>query len=344
MNPHFVNLSTGATNYLWMFGDGAGSTSTTPTHLYALSGLADSVFHPMLIASSAFGCTDTATANVLVHPAPIAQFTAAPVTGCAPAPIAFQDLSIGAASMTWLFGDGTFLNTSPGNATHTFANATSDPVQYPVRLVASSSFGCLDTSMVPVTIYPAIEAQFQLPGEACSPAELQLEGQSANAVQMLWDMGDGVTLVGSNISHTYLNTGAADTTITITLVATSAYGCTDTVQHSIIIHPLPSAAFIATPFTQTFPSSTVSINNNTPNGQWTYTWSMGDGSTSVDEDPAPHTYATWGSYTILLTVNTGICSDTVSQQVVINPPLPTASFIGSGEGCAPLTVAFTNTS
>lgn len=344
MNPHFVNLSSGGTNFLWLFGDGGGSTSTTPSHQYAQSGLADTLFHPVLIATSSFGCSDTATAAVLVHPAPIAQFTATPPTGCAPAPIAFQDLSIGASALTWLFGDGTFLNASPGNASHTFSNPGSIPAQYPVRLIASSAHGCRDTSLVPVTIYPAIDAAFQLPAEACSPAVLQLTGQSANAVQLLWDMGDGVTLVGSSISHTYVNPGASDSTFTVTLFATSAYGCTDTVQHSIIIHPLPSAAFVATPFTQTFPSATATINNNTANGPWTYTWSMGDGSSSTDQNPAPHQYATWGSYTILLTVTAGNCTDTASQQVVINPPLPTASFIGSGMGCAPLTVRFTNTS
>lgn len=344
MDPHFMNLSTGANSYFWAFGDGGGSTATSPAHQYVQNGLADTVYHPVLVATSAYGCNDTATVTILVHPAPIAQFTATPATGCAPAPIFIQDLSIGAASMSWLFGDGTFQNGAPGNISHTYLNSTGGPAQFPVRLIASSQFGCSDTAEVPVTIYPAIDAAFQLPAEACSPAQVNLEGQSPNAVQMLWNMGDGVTLVGQQVSHTYLNTGTSDTTITVALIATSAYGCTDTVQHSIIIHPLPAASFIATPFSQTFPDATVTIGNNTPDGQWAYSWSMGDGSSSNAEDPAPHVYATWGSYTILLTVSTGICSDTASQQVVINPPLPTASFIGSGNGCAPLTVQFTNTS
>jgi gliding motility-associated-like protein len=43
-------------------------------------------------------------------------------------------------------------------------------------------------------------------------------------------------------------------------------------------------------------------------------------------------------------VSVGGCTDTAFQQVVILPPLPTASFVGQGEGCVPLTVSFTNTS
>ena len=344
LNPHFVNLSTGASTYQWTFGDGAGSAIASPLHTYTHNGLSDAIFHPVLIAGSPYGCSDTATATVRVHPAPIAQFTASPTSVCAPAPISFQDLSIGAVSMAWMFGDGTFQSAPPGNITHPYTNTGSGPLVLPVRLTATSINGCTDTAVVPVTLFPAISSSFQLPSEACSPTVVSLTGTSANATQMLWYMGDGVTLVGSDVNHTYVNTGNADSTYTVTLVATSAYGCTDTVQHAILVHPLPSAAFLATPFVQTFPSSTVSINNTTPLGQWTYAWSFGDGTTSMAQSPAPHSYATWGNYIIRLTVATGICSDTASQLITINPPLPTASFIGSGTGCAPLTVQFTNTS
>lgn len=344
MNPHFVNLSTGASNFFWTFGDGGGSMAQGPSHIYTLSGLSDSLFRPVLIVSSSFGCSDTATAAVLVHPAPIAQFTATPSTACAPVAITFTDLSIGAAALHWQYGDGTFQNAPPGNTGHAYNNTGTVPVQFPVRLTATSAFGCTDTTTVPVTVNPAIDAAFQLPAEACSPAVLNLAAQGSGSVQTLWDMGDGVTLVGNEVAHTYLNPGNGDTTFTVTLTVTSAYGCTRTVQHSIVIHPTPTASFLATPFMQVYPDATVTIGNTTPSGPWNYHWSFGDGATGTVRDPAAHTYSTWGMYTILLTVNTGICTDTASQQITIAPPLPTASFIGSGEGCAPFTVQFTNTS
>lgn len=342
MNPHFVNLSTGADNYLWTFGDGPVSTSATPTHIYMNSGVSDVVFQPVLVASSSFGCSDTATASILVHPAPIAQFTASSLAGCSPDTITLQDLSIGASSMNWQFGDGTFLNAPPGNISHVFINNGTTPAQYPVHLTATSSFGCVDTVTLPITIYPPVQAQFQLPSEACSPAVIDLTDESSGSIQALWDMGDGITLLGANVNHTFLNTGNADVSFTVTLTATSAYGCTSTAQHAIIIHPLPHASFTATPFTQIYPDTTVAITNNTPDGQWSHSWNFGDGSTSTDQHPATHNYTTWGNYTIMLVVNTGACADTATQLVVVEPPLPTASFIGSGEGCAPLTIAFKN--
>lgn len=342
--PHFVNLSTGATSYLWSFGDGGGSTSTTPSHTYMNSGLSDTLFHPVLIATSGFGCTDTATATVLVHPAPIAQFIASPSTGCSPASVTLQDFTIGASTLLWQFGDGSYQNAAPGDITHLFTNTGTSPAQYSVLLTATTAYGCVDTTSAPVTIYPGVQAHFQLPAEACSPAVIDLADESTGASQLLWDMGDGITLLGTNVSHTYLNAGGSDVTYTVTLTATSAYGCTSTEQHDITIHPLPSASFIATPYSQVFPDATVNISNNTPNGQWGYAWHFGDGSSSTEQHPGTHTYGTWGNYTIVLVVSNGACADTATQQVIIDPPLPTALFIGSGEGCAPLTVSFSNQS
>jgi gliding motility-associated-like protein len=343
-HPHFVNVSSGATSYYWAFGDGGGSVIASPTHAYVNEGLNDSTYYPMLVATSAFGCVDTANTAVTVHPAPIAQFTADPSTGCPPLPVDLQDLTIGASTMHWSFGDGTSQNGAPGNVSHTYDDPTTEPVQYDVQLVATSFFGCTDTAVAAVHVYPQVHAQFDLPAEACAPAVLDLVDGSTGAIQTIWTMGDGVTLVGSQVSHTYMNPGMSDVQYTAILTATSAYGCTSTAQHTIVVHPTPDAAFLATPFTQTWPNATVDITNSTPQGTWNYAWAFGDNSTTDVEDPGSHTYGTWGTYTISLMVSTGLCIDTVSQQVTIDPPLPSVGFIGSGEGCGPLTVSFTNTS
>ncbi|MFL5763603.1 MAG: PKD domain-containing protein [Bacteroidia bacterium] len=54
------NLSTGATSYLWNFGDGGTSTLPEPQYLYNSVG----IYNIMLIATSAFGCSDTAYSTV----------------------------------------------------------------------------------------------------------------------------------------------------------------------------------------------------------------------------------------------------------------------------------------
>ncbi len=54
------NQSAGASSYLWEFGDGSSSTLVNPTHNYTLVG----DFQLQLTATSSFGCTDIATAEI----------------------------------------------------------------------------------------------------------------------------------------------------------------------------------------------------------------------------------------------------------------------------------------
>lgn len=61
LSVRFNNLSSNADSYLWIFGDGAGSTLTNPIYTYAEAG----TYTVQLIAQNEFG-TDTMTMNVTV--------------------------------------------------------------------------------------------------------------------------------------------------------------------------------------------------------------------------------------------------------------------------------------
>ena len=345
--PHavsFINTSTGASSYLWSFGDQQGSATASPQHTYFNQGLNDATFSAQLIATSSFGCSDTIATPILVHPQPIAQFIPGLLNGCQPLNVPFQDLTIGAVAAQWSFGDGSLLDTVPGNQAHNYAHASAVTVTFSPQLIATNTFGCTDTSTAAIDVYPAIVAAFSVIGTGCSPLTVQPVNSSTGASSYLWDMGDGNTLMGSNPTHTYVNTTAVDQVRTITLTATSPYGCISVAQQTVIVSPVPQAAFMATPFTQQFPNATVTLNNTSSPGSWTHSWDFGDGSTTGLQQPGTHTYTAWGTFTITLVVSGTACSDTATQPVTITPPLPTASFLGQGEGCAPLTVQFTNTS
>ncbi len=58
----FTNLSTGATRYLWYFGDGDSSTEVNPVHQY----ISTNTFHVVLIAFNNANCTDTFKADVAI--------------------------------------------------------------------------------------------------------------------------------------------------------------------------------------------------------------------------------------------------------------------------------------
>ncbi|MFZ1689201.1 MAG: PKD domain-containing protein, partial [Flavobacteriales bacterium] len=340
----FVNVSQNAVNYFWDFGDGTFSTLPDPAHTYVNQSLADMLFTPMLVATSAFGCSDTAWGNITVHPAPIAQFVPSTIAGCGPLDVGFNDLTIGSVSNAWDFGDFTFLTQAPGDVQHTYSNPGVALTTYDVMMVASTALGCTDTATTQVQLFPDIIAGFSTPSSGCSPLAVSISNTSIGAVSYLWNMGDGTVLTGAAPTYTYVNTSTADQVWTITLIASSAFGCSDTITQLVTVHPVPSAAFMATPFTQQFPASTVSFANTSGPGTWSYTWDFGDGSGSTAQFPPDHTYGTWGQFNVMLVVSSSTCSDTALQLVEVTPPEPTASFTGGGEGCAPLTVTFTNTS
>ncbi len=56
-----TNQSTGATTYQWNFGDGSNSSLTNPSHNYTTIGF----YQIQLIATSQYGCSDTATVNII---------------------------------------------------------------------------------------------------------------------------------------------------------------------------------------------------------------------------------------------------------------------------------------
>ncbi|HQZ42113.1 MAG TPA: PKD domain-containing protein, partial [Flavobacteriales bacterium] len=255
-----------------------------------------------------------------------------------------EDLSIGATNLAWDLGDGQTVNGGPGNVSHTYSNTSSDPVLYDPVLIASTIHGCSDTATSQIEVFPPITAVFSIDTVVCSPFISNIINSSVGAVNYLWTMGDGVILAEQNPIHTYVNSTNSIQTRVITLTTTSAYGCTATSSVTIQVHPVPNAALQATPFTQQFPNATVNFANNSAAGAWTYLWNLDDGTTFNTQTITAHTYSTWGTYQVSLIVSSAICSDTAIQEVVILPPLPTANFIGSGEGCVPLTVDFTNTS
>lgn len=120
------------TDYQWTFvgGNPASSTSATPTVVYAAPG----VYDVMLIATLNNGETRNVTkSNYIVVNENVlkADFTVVSKKVSSGKDILFTNISLGASSYSWDFGDGTAVSTDK-NPTHAFADAGS----YTVKLTA----------------------------------------------------------------------------------------------------------------------------------------------------------------------------------------------------------------
>lgn len=299
----FTNNSTGppVLSYFWDFGDGNFSTATNPVNTY----LSNGSFIVTLITTSSAGCVDTMRSNPILVGGFITSFTA-PSGICVNETATFTNTSSPTPnSSSWTFGDGGTANSI--NATHSY----SVPGTYTVWLYNTFS-SCVDSISQIITVNPRPVADFTAPVTSRCGPPLTVNFQdlsSGGAVSWLWDFGDGNTSAAQNPSHTYTSYGS----FTVTLIASNAFGCTDTItkagyiliqRASISIPVLPARGCI--PFTITMVPVITALDVIT-----SYDWDFGDGGTSTLANPT-HTYIAQGTYTVrlIITTSTG-CSDTL---------------------------------
>lgn len=317
------------TGWAWTFGDAGTSTLQHPTHTYATAGS----YTVTLTVTTNKGCVSTVySAPVVIHPLPVPGFTH--TQACLPFGITgFTNTSTvadaTALSYLWNFGDPAsgVLNTSTAtNPTHYFS--TTGP--YTVTLTVTSAPGCINvTTQVISDIYAQAHADFTVNAENClndvTSFTSNATGSGSPIVQYHWDFGDATFSTLQNPTHTYLTAG----TKTIKHWVVTDKGCfSDTTTHTVVINPLPTAAFTyAAPRCETrvITFTDVSVPNAGVLTNWA--WNFGDGNTSTLQNPT-HSFAAAGPYTVTLTVTTskGCVSAVFSKQVIINP-LPVAGFI-----------------
>ncbi|MFZ4059381.1 MAG: PKD domain-containing protein, partial [Ferruginibacter sp.] len=217
----FNNTSTGATTYLWQFGDATTSTVLSPNHTYTTPGSYDVT----LWAFNPLGCgTWTRKLGVVKIQAPHAQINGLPVDRCAPLTQIFSSTvtSIdGISSYTWDFGDGqTSSLTSPA---HTFSEGA-----YAIKLIVKTTGGCQDTATVlngviasnkPVIRFGASQTV------VCANTPIQFTDSTIGGTSWLWDFGDGHTSTNQNPIHAFQNIGL----FSVQLIVWKN-GCSDTLR------------------------------------------------------------------------------------------------------------------
>ena len=150
----FTNLSSGASNYNWDFGDNLNSTIENPAHSYTTGGYYD----VSLISSDNFGCADTLVINNLVYiPGPVLDFDIDQVFGCDSLTISITNNSSNTSNYLYNFGDGATSNLQSPNYTY------SNPGSYQISLVGEDSSGCqvafTSSEIITVDVSPILSYQ-----------------------------------------------------------------------------------------------------------------------------------------------------------------------------------------
>jgi len=261
-----------------------------------------------IVLFTAFGLLSSLSVSAQVT----ANFSATPITGCAPLQVSFTDLSTGGpTSWTWNFGN---------LATSFLQNPSaiySTPGVYTVTLTVTN--GAFTNTLVKpnyIVVYNKPTAGFSMNTDtACvgqtvtfTDATVISPGGAAIAT-WAWDFGDGnaTTVTTSSINHAYTAPG----NYPISLIVTDLNGCTGTIIQNIVIVPIPTVLFTATPIFACVPPLNVTFTNtSTSIGPTTYTWHFGDGNSSSTFNTS-HTYTATGTYTVTLIVNQNGCIDSL---------------------------------
>lgn len=214
------------------------------------------------------------------------------------------------------------------------------PGVYPIRIIANNptADGCTGEQDIDfdLRVYPKPTAGFAFAGTCLGDTTFftdQSQTGDNPIIKWSWDFGNGDA---SNVKDPFeiYKTAAA---FTASLSAITQVGClTDTAQKTVVINPLPVAAFQTTgPYCAGHDITVQDATTISSGSIATWTWSMGDGQTLTKTAGTPfnYNYPATGSYTIDVTAvsDQGCRNNAPAKQIAITA-LPKAGF-GMPENC-----------
>lgn len=345
----FTDMSTpaganGVNSWFWSFGDGGTSFSSNPIRNYADTGW----MNVRLIARHN-GCADTAmkTDYLFVRPS-ISKFIVQ--QNCEePYRRVFVNNSVGADSVRWEFGDGTFSNEY--NPTKVFP-ARGDFV---VRLTTwNFAYGCSHTIVKTIRIVD-LPAHFTSPDTiACRNQPVRIiatnRGNQTDFYYCTYLFSDGTRLhpvFNETVTKRFTRPGV----YSVTQISVDRNGCADTMVRTNYIRVNGATASYRIGTNGTCVNNTVNFIDSTQtdgtNAIQSWTFAFGDGQTqSFTQAPFQHVYTTPGTYlTSLIAQDVTGCRDTFRFNTPVIITKPVAGFISPDSiSCPNTNIRFTNQS
>lgn len=311
------SVSYGSLIYDWTFGDGGRSVGLSPLVKYNAEGN----YRIDLYAATNFGCKDSAFMNVTVHPDPQALFSINNANQCLRGnDFALKNntlLSAGTFISDWDFGDAN-------------VSALQDPKHqyiddgfYIIRLKVISSESCIDSTYKIIQVYPQPKAAFTINDsvQCINDNDFIFENKSKvnfGGLRSFWGYGDVSYSSNGTGRHTYSKTG----TFNVSLVSSTAFACSDTLNQKVRITEIPQIAFtLDTAMLCERGNVFAATNNSTYNGidKIDYEWKSTDGY-RIKAINYSHSYAERGVYELkLVGRSTEGCMDSSIQKLRVFP-------------------------
>lgn len=323
----------------WDFGDGATSTSTNPSHVYAASGT-----YPVKLIASEGSCSNTVIRNVPVYNPPSADFLLpAPSPVCTNQSYQFLNSTLKdpGSLPTYVWNvEGVDVSTT-ADLDHAFVSTGSKQVTLTASLPGcftqiTKNFGVLQQGAV-------VDFSFtdQCLGTSVSFINLSI---GPGITGYTWTFGDGNGSVLVNPQNNYSSIGL----YSVALSVSNAAGCNNSVSKPVHIWSVPQPDFSVglPPFSCS--NSPTPFQNDTPplpdSNITGWSWMFGDPGSSSSSLQAPaFAYTSAGNYLVNLTATSEFgCQGSKVKSITIGAS-PSANF-SVGPSCLNLPTVFTDTS
>jgi len=203
--------------------------------------------------------------------------------------------------------------------------------------------------VVEVNPIPDGSFTYEILEEDCEMVRYQLTAEQAG-LEYNWNVSprpeNYPDLTQESIELVYLKNSNNPYRVRVSLFTTNMVGCeSDVAEEEISINPRENIglSFSLDPTITEIPNTTISVTNHSNEGDWIYYWDFGDGFTTTESHPEPHTYTEPGEYMVRVIAEGQYCMEEDSALVIVNQTLPQVDFsFTSIEGCLPLEVTFTN--
>lgn len=364
LNVNFTNLSStnnsnpfSTLKHLWLFGDGSSDTLSGPSHQFQANSDRDTNYTVKLQITSINGCISTFEDTLTVYPQPKIAFTPDLPSGCAMLNVQFDNAStpgdtgdISIMTFKWISGNGYTATTQNFNAS--YSGSVNGDTLYTVKLIGTNEHGCVDSIEKTITVHPQPVADFSINQQAiCTPAYIRTANQSVSKdgwpLTHEWNFGNAYFSTSTNDSTTYFNHSDTNINYIISYQAISHFGCRDTAQILVTIHPKPRVG-VNLQNSKICAPALISLRDSSVNATSHY-WAEGSNifaNLTVQTIALPGLKLFDTSYIIAHAVSSiyGCQSDTVYSQIIVNGR-PDASFmLGKDSSCARETVNLLNTS